>query len=99
MLQLLRKGRDTIKLPQANRADHPADNLHYLSGEARTNLGEFILGLGLDAKARDVGVGEAGGVLQLFHPTDLTHGLVLLLLLLLRLRAWHLHFMLLVCGE
>lgn len=70
-----------------------------MSGQANTHLSEFILGLGLDAEARDVGVREAGGVLQLFHPADLRHGLVLLLLLLLRLRGWHLHFMLLVCSE
>lgn len=61
-----------------------------------THLSEFILSLGLDAKTRDIGVCEAGGVLQLFHPADLRHGLVLLLLLLLRLRGWHLDFMLLV---
>ena len=38
-------------------------------------------------------------MLQLFHPTDLRHGLVLFLLLLLRLRGRHLHFMLLVWGD
>lgn len=74
-------------------------SLQSLSGRANTHLSEFILGLGLDAEARDVRVREAGGVLQLFHPADLRHGLVLLLLLLLRLRGWHLHFMLLVCSE
>lgn len=70
--------------------------VHSLSGPTQTHLSEFILGLGLDAEARDIRVREAGGVLQLFHPADLRHGLVLLLLLLLRLRGWHLHFMLLV---
>lgn len=70
--------------------------VYHLSGHTQTHLSEFILGLGLDAKARDIGVREAGGVLQLFHPADLRHGLVLLLLLLLRLRRWHLYFVLLV---
>lgn len=60
------------------------------------HLSEFIFSLGLDPEARDIGVCEAGGVLQLLYPADLRHGLVLLLLLLLRLRGWHFHFMLLV---
>ena len=42
-------------------------------------------------------MGEAGRVLQLLHPADLGHGLGLLLLLLLVLRAGHLYLMLLVC--
>lgn len=67
--------------------------------DTQAHLSEFILGLGLDSEARDVRVREAGGVLQLFHPADLRHGLVLLLLLLLRLRGWHLHFMLLVWRD
>lgn len=65
----------------------------------QTHLSKFIFGLGLDPKSRDVRVCEAGWVLQLFHPTDLRHGLVLLLLLLLRLRGWHLDFMLLVWRD
>lgn len=61
-----------------------------------THLCEFILCLGLDSKARDVGVCEAGGVLQLFHSADLGHGLVLLLLVLLCLRRRHLHLVLFI---
>lgn len=38
-------------------------------------------------------------MLKLFHPADLRHGLVLLLLLLLCLGARHLYLMLLVWGE
>lgn len=66
---------------------------------AQAHLGQLILRLGFDTKARDVGVCEARRVLQLFHPADLRHGFVLLLLLLLRLRGRHLHFMLLVCTK
>lgn len=68
----------------------------FVGTSTQTHLSEFILCLCLDAEARDIRVREAGGVLQLFHPADLRHGLVLLLLLLLRLRGWHLHFVLLV---
>lgn len=67
--------------------------------DTQAHLREFILGLGLDSEARDIRVREAGGVLQLFHPADLRHGLVLLLLLLLRLGGRHLHFMLLVWRD
>lgn len=38
-------------------------------------------------------------MLKLFHPADLRHGLVLLLLLLLCMGAWHLYLVLLVWGE
>lgn len=66
---------------------------------SRTHLGQFVLLLRLDAEARNVGVGEAGGVLQLLHAADLRHGLIFSLLLLLGLRLRHLHFMLLVWWD
>lgn len=65
--------------------------------EMQTHIRQFLLLLRLDAKAWNVGVGEAGGVLQLLHAADLRHGLIFGLLLGLRLR--HLHFMLLVWWD
>lgn len=64
-----------------------------------THLRQFVLLLRLDAEARNVGVGKAGGVLQLLHAADLRHGLIFSLLLLLGLRLRHLHFMLLVWRD
>lgn len=63
----------------------------------QTHVGQFLLFLRLDAEARNVGVGEAGGVLQLLDAADLRHGLIFSLLLSLRLR--HLNFMLLVWWD
>ena len=71
--------------------------MHIHSIKPSTHVGQLVLRLRLDAEARDAGVGEAGRVLQLLHPADLGHRLGLLLLLLLVLRAGHLHLMLLVC--
>lgn len=48
-----------------------------------THLGQCFLSVRLDSEARDVGIGEAGTVSQLFHATDLGHRPLLLLLILL----------------
>lgn len=107
MLQLLKKNQnpkkqwDKIrnKFPQLYTSNCTHCALYLCKLCTQTHLSKFIFGLGLDPKSRDVRVCEAGWVLQLFHPTDLRHGLVLLLLLLLRLRGWHLDFMLLVWRD
>lgn len=62
-------------------------------------LGQQLLAVSLDTKARDAAAGQRGPVRDLFDPADLRHQLLLLLLLLLScLRRWRrdLHFILFV---
>lgn len=64
-------------------------------------LGEQLLTVGLHTKARDAAAGERRPVGDLLHPADLSHQLLLLLLLLLpclRCRRRDLHLILFVWG-
>lgn len=88
---------DVLQLLEGRREEQVSQGVAFFGlvhGWKETHVRQFLLFLRLDAEARNVGVGEAGGVLQLLDAADLRHGLIFSLLLGLRLR--HLNFMLLV---